>query len=75
MGAFCLNELDIELQPSASFYVHFMDDIVVLPLSRRMLRKAIKLVNTVLEALRLEKHPDKSFVEGLERVSNFSVYH
>jgi len=47
-----------------SVYVRFMDDIVVLAPTRGKLRRAFKAINQVLGALRLEKHPDKTFVGG-----------
>lgn len=64
MGAFFLNELDERMERTGLFYVRFMDDILVLAPSRWTLRRAVKAANEVLESLRLEKHPDKTFPLG-----------
>ena len=47
----------------------FVDDILMLAPTRRRLRKAVKRVNAVLGCLRLEKHPDKTFIGRIERAS------
>ena len=57
------------------FYVRFMDDILVLAPTRWTLRRAIKAVNEVLGSLRLEKHPDKTFIGRIERGFDFLGYH
>jgi hypothetical protein len=57
------------------FYVRFMDDILVLSPTRQRLRKAVKVVNQVLSSLRLEKHPDKTFIGRIERGFDFLGYH
>ena len=44
-----------------------MDDILVLAPTRWKLRRAVKVVNEVLRSLRLEKHPDKTFIGRIER--------
>ncbi len=59
MGAVYLKPLDDALTCPGWFYARFMDDWVVLTQSRGKLREAIKRTNAVLEALRVEKHPDK----------------
>ncbi len=56
---------------SGLFYVRFMDDILVLSPTRWKLRQAVRAVNRVLGALRLEKHPDKTFIGGFD----FLGYH
>ncbi len=53
------------------FYVRFMDDILVLAPTRWKLRRAVKAVNAVLDALRLEKHPDKTVIGRIERGFDF----
>lgn len=60
---------------SGVFYVRFMDDILVLAPTRWRLRKAVKAVNKVLGSLRLEKHPDKTFIGKIERGFDFLGYH
>jgi RNA-directed DNA polymerase len=62
IGAFFLKQLDDRMERLGLFYVRFMDDILVLSPTRRQLRKAVKVVNQVLSSLRLEKHPDKTFI-------------
>ncbi len=57
------------------FYVRFMDDILVLAPTRWTLRRAVKAVNGVLGSLRLEKHPDKTFIGRIERGFDFLGYH
>ena len=43
-------------------YVRFMDDWVVLAPTRWKLRKAVRIVNETLAELRVEQHPDKTFI-------------
>ena len=57
------------------FYARFMDDILVLAPTRWKLRKAIRVVNQVLAALGLEKHPEKTFIGRIERGFDFLGYH
>ena len=56
------------------FYVRFMDDLLVLAPTRWKLRRAVRLVNEILGALRLEKHPDKTFIGRIERGFDFLRY-
>ncbi len=55
--------------------VRFMDDILVLAPTRWKLGRAVKAVNEVLASLRLEKHPDKTFIGRIERGFDFLGYH
>ena len=57
------------------FYIRFMDDILVLAPTRWKLRRAIAVVNRILGALRLEKHPDKTFIGRIGREFDFLGYH
>ncbi len=75
MGAFFLKRLDARMERSGLFYVRFMDDILVLAPTRWKLRKAVKRVNEMLGCLRLEKHPDKTFIGRIERGFDFLGYH
>ncbi len=75
IGAFFLNELDQRMARSGLFYVRFMDDILVLSPTRWKLRKAVKAVNGMLEALGLEKHPDKTFIGRIEKGFDSLGYH
>ena len=51
-----------------------MDDWVVLAPTRWKLRKAIKAVNEVMAGLRVEKHPDKTFIGRLALGFDFLGY-
>ncbi len=75
MGAFFLKRLDERMEKSGLFYVRFMDDILVLGPTRWKLRKAVKAVNHVLGSLKLEKHPEKTFIGRIERGFDFLGYH
>jgi hypothetical protein len=66
LGALYLRALDERLERLGLFYVRFMDDWVVLAPTRWKLRKAIKLVNRNLAELKVEKHPDKTFIGRIE---------
>ncbi len=59
------------MERTGLFYVRFMDDILVLAPTRWKLRRAVKVVNEVLRSLRLEKHPDKTFIGRIERGFDF----
>ena len=48
-----------------------MNDILILAPTRRQLRGAVKVVNQMLGALMLEKHPDKTFIGRIERGFDF----
>jgi hypothetical protein len=62
------------MNASGLFYVRFMDDILVLAPTRWKLRRAVGLVNQILGALRLEKHPGKTFIGRIERGFDFPGY-
>ncbi len=63
------------MERSGLFYARFMDDILVLAPTHWKLRKAVKRVNEMLGCLRLEKHPDKTFIGRIERGFDFLGYH
>ena len=75
MAAFFLHELEERMERTGLFYVRFMDDILVLAPTRWSLRRAVKAVNEVLASLRLEKHPDKTFIGRIEKGFDFLGYH
>ncbi len=75
IGAFFLTELDQQLERTGLFYVRFMDDILVLAPSRWKLREAVRVLNQVLSSLKLEKHPEKTFIGRIERGFDFLGYH
>ncbi len=51
-----------------------MDDWVILAPTRWSLRRAVRMVNQTLHELRLEQHPDKTFVGRIERGFTFLGY-
>jgi RNA-directed DNA polymerase len=75
MAAFFLHELDQEFEHGDVFYVRFMDDILILAPSRWKLRRAVATLNTVLTRLRLQKHPDKTFIGRIVKGFDFLGYH
>ncbi|WP_445173413.1 reverse transcriptase domain-containing protein [Microcoleus sp.] len=74
MGALYLKPLDDRMADLGCFYVRFMDDWVVLAPTRWRLRKAIKAVNEVMADLRVEQHPDKTFIGRIARGFDFLGY-
>ena len=51
-----------------------MDDWVILAPTRWKLRKAIKAVNEVMDELRVEQHPDKTYIGRISRGFDFLGY-
>ena len=51
-----------------------MDDILALAPTRWKLRQAVKVVNQVLASLRLDKHPDKTFIGSIAKGFDFLGY-
>jgi hypothetical protein len=75
MSALYLKPLDHTMEKTGLFYARFMDDWVVLAPTRWRLRKAIKKANQVLGRLKVEKHPDKTFIGKVDRGFDFLGYH
>ena len=74
MGALFLKPLDDCMAELGCFYVRFMDDWVILAPTRWKLRRVIKAVNQVMAELRVEKHPDKTFIGRIARGFDFLGY-
>ena len=55
-------------------YVRYMDDWVVLARTRWALRRVVQQVNTLLDHLKVEKHPDKTFIGRIDRGFGFLGY-
>jgi hypothetical protein len=55
-------------------YVRFMDDWVVLAPTRWKLRAAVRAVNEMLRELKVEQHPDKTFIGRIAKGFNFLGY-
>ena len=52
-----------------------MDDVLILAPTRWKLREAIRVLNQTFSELRLEKHPDKTFIGRIEKGFDFLGYH
>jgi RNA-directed DNA polymerase len=63
IGVLYLKLMDDWTGKTGLFYVRFMDDGVVLSPNRWKLMKAIQIVNQMLNELKVEKHPDKTFID------------
>lgn len=75
IGAFFLSRLDAQFRQDGLFYVRYMDDILILAPTRWKLRRAVKTLNETFMALKLEKHPDKTFIGKIEKGFDFLGYH
>jgi len=74
MGAFYLKLLDERMETTGLPYARFMDDWVILAPSRWKLRAAIRLVNETLAELKVQQHPDKTFIGRVSRGFDFLGY-
>ncbi len=63
------------MEATGLFYARFMDDWVVLAPTRWKLRRAVRVINQILNDLCVEQHPDKTFVGRVEREIDFLGYH
>ena len=75
MVAMFLKPLDDVIQGCGLFYVRFMDDWLVIAPTRWKLRRAVRKINEVLAALRVEQHPDKTFIGKASKGFDFLGYH
>jgi len=75
LGAVFLNALDVAMEKLGLFYVRFMDDMLVLAPTRWKLKTAVKRLNEVFNELKVEKHPDKTFIGRIEKGFDFLGYH
>ena len=71
MGAIYLQEIDEAMEESGLFYVRYMDDWVVIAPTRWKLRDAVRRVNKIMNVLKVEQHPDKTFIGSIERGFDF----
>ena len=71
MGALYLKPLDDLMERLDLPYVRYMDDWVILAKTRWALRRVVQQVNTILDHLKLEKHPDKRSLVELTAGSTF----
>lgn len=74
MGAFYLKPLDDSMEKTWLFYARYMDDWIVIAPTRWKLRSAVRMVNKTLNVLKVDKHPDKTFIGKVERGFDFLGY-
>jgi retron-type reverse transcriptase len=74
MAAIYLELLDRRMEATGLTYARFMDDWAILAPTRWSLRRAIVIVNETLRELRVEQHPDKTFVGWIKRGFTFLGY-
>lgn len=74
MGALYLKPLDDCMAKLGVFYARFMDDWVILVPTRWKLRGAIKAVKEMMGELKLELHPDKTFIGRISHGFDFLGY-
>ena len=74
IGALYLKLMDHRMEKTGLFYVRFMDDWIVLSPNRWKLKKAILIVNQTLNELKVEKHPDKTFIGRIAKGFDFLGY-
>ncbi|VAW50966.1 AfaG [hydrothermal vent metagenome] len=75
IGAFFLNKLDEGFEREGLFYVRYMDDILILMKTRWKCRGAVKQLNSEFNRMKIVKHPDKKFIEKIEKGFDFLGYH
>ena len=75
-GAIYLSPLDhLAKKQKNSFYRRYMDDWVWVIPTKSQLRQAIKKQYSVLHALRVEMHPDKTFIGKVIKGFDFLGFH
>ena len=75
LGAIALIPLDHAMgQMKDVFYARFMDDWVVLTKSKTALRKIVKMTHDIVNSLKLELHPQKTFIGKISHGFNFLAY-
>ena len=74
MGALYLKPLDDRLRETGLFYALYMDDWVIIAPTRWKIRNVVRIVNKVLNELRIEIHPAKTFIGRVSRGFDFLGY-
>ncbi len=74
MGALYLKPLDDLMERQGLPYVRYMDDWVIMAKTRWALRRVVQQVNTILDNLKLKKHPDKTFIGRIDCGFDFLGY-
>ncbi len=75
LGALYLKALDDHFTDKNVYYVRYMDDILILTRTRWQNRKAVKQLNQQLNKLKVEKHPDKTYIGKIKNGFDFLGYH
>jgi RNA-directed DNA polymerase len=75
LGALYLGALDNHFANKNVYYICYMDDILVLSKTRWQNRKVVRELNQILNGLKVEKHPDKTFIGKIEKGFDFLGYH
>jgi RNA-directed DNA polymerase len=75
LGALYLKKLDEHFSGKNLYYVRYMDDILILTKNRWQNRKAVKQLNHILNGVKQEKHPDKTYIGKIEKGFDFLGYH
>ena len=65
LGVVFLNALDAAMEKLGLVYARFPDDMLTLAPARWILKRAKKRINEIFDGLKLEKHPDKTFIERI----------
>ena len=74
IAALFLQRLDERMEAMGVFYARFMDDWVILVPSRWKLRRAVRIVQQTLDELKVQTHPDKTFIGRTDRSFCFLGY-
>jgi len=75
LGALYLSSLDEHFASKDVCYIRYMDDILILSKTRWQNRKVVRQLNQILGKLKVEKHPDKTFIGKIEKGFDFLGYH
>ena len=76
LGAIALIPLDQAMEKTKGiFYARFMDDWLVLTHSKTALRKVIKLTHKIMQNLKFQLHPAKTYVGKISHGFNFLAYY
>lgn len=76
LGAIALMPLGQAMgQIKGIFYARFMDDWVVLTKRKTTLNKIVKITHKVLNSLKLEVHPNKTYIGKISHGFNFLGYY
>ena len=75
LGALYLSSLDREFEKQGVFYLRYMDDILILTKTRWQNRRAVKRLNQCFHRLKVQQHPDKTYIGKIANGFDFLGYH